>query len=58
MPGYHLELGSDGRSYNNRAIVVDSKGRHYSKQPIPLKNAKAQMKALYSSEHREKVDKK
>lgn len=55
---YHLELGSDGRSYNNRAIVVDTKGRHYSKQPIPLKNAKAQMKALMASEHREKVEKK
>ena len=57
MP-YHLELGSDGRSYNGRAIVVDTKGQHYSKQPIPLKNAKAQMKALYASEHREKLKSK
>jgi hypothetical protein len=52
---YHLELGSDGRAYNGRAIVVDTKGRHYSNQPIPLKNAKAQMKALIASEHKEKT---
>lgn len=31
----------------NRAIVVDTKGHHYSKDPIPIARAKKQMAALY-----------
>lgn len=54
MP-YHLELGSDGHSFKGKAIVVNSKtGKHFSKQPIPLANAKAQMRLLVSKEKPEK----
>jgi hypothetical protein len=50
MP-YHLELGSDGHSFKGKAIVVNSQsGKHYSKEPIPLVNAKKQMRALYAAE--------
>jgi hypothetical protein len=50
MP-YHLELGSDGHSFSGRAIVVNTQtGKHYSTSPIPLANAKAQMRLLISKE--------
>lgn len=46
MP-YHLELGSDGRSFHGKAIVVNSKtGKHYSRSPIDIKKAKAQKRVL------------
>lgn len=46
MP-FHLELGSDGHPFHaGKAIVVDSKGRHYSSEPIPIEKAKAQMRVL------------
>ena len=45
----HLELGSDGRKFAGKAIVVDTKGHHYSNDPIPLEKAKAQMKAIEAS---------
>jgi len=46
MP-YHLELGSDGKSFHGKAIVVNTKtGLHYSLAPIPIKKAKAQMRVL------------
>lgn len=33
--------------YGDKAIVVNSKtGKHHSLEPIPLKNAKAQMRVL------------
>jgi hypothetical protein len=33
--------------YGNKAIVVNTKsGKHYSTEPIPLANAKAQMRIL------------
>jgi len=44
---YHLELGSEGRSFGGKAIVVNSKtGEHKSLHPIPLENAEAQMRVL------------
>lgn len=52
MP-YHLELGSDGKKYAGKAIVVNSMtGKHHSLSPIPIKKAKAQMRLL------ESIDKK
>lgn len=46
MP-YHLELGSDGHKFLGKAIVVNSKsGKHYSSVPIPLADAKAQLRVL------------
>jgi len=43
----HLELGSSGHNFpHGKAIVVDSKGHHYSKDPIPIARARAQQKAL------------
>ena len=37
--------------WGNKAIVVNKDtGKHYSKTPIPLTNAKAQMKLLYGVE--------
>jgi hypothetical protein len=54
MP-YHLELGSDGHSFGGRAIVVNTKtGKHFSNQPVPLANAKKQMKLLYMKEKQSK----
>jgi hypothetical protein len=39
MP-FHLELGSDGHSFNGKAIVVDSKsGRHLTAKPITYDKA-------------------
>lgn len=51
MP-YHLELGSSGHNFpKGKAIVVNSKtGKHFSNQPVPLANAKKQMKLLYMKE--------
>ena len=43
---YHLELGSGGYSFKGKAIVVDTKGKHYSKSPIPLVKAQAQKRIL------------
>jgi hypothetical protein len=31
----------------DKGIVVDTKGHHYSKDPIPIARAKKQMAALY-----------
>lgn len=46
MP-FHLELGSDGRSYGGKAILVNTQsGKHYSNKPIPLESAKRQMRVL------------
>jgi hypothetical protein len=46
MP-YHLELGSDGKSFNGKAIVVNTKtGLHHSLKPIPIEKAKAQKRVL------------
>jgi hypothetical protein len=43
----HLELGSDGRSFHGKAIVVNSiTGKHYSEAPIPLKKAEAQKRVI------------
>lgn len=48
MP-FFLELGSDGhQNYKGKAIVVDSSGRHYSQEPIPMEKAKAQKRVLES----------
>ena len=48
MP-FHLETSSDGHPFHaNKAIVVDSKGRHYSSEPIPMERAKAQKRVLES----------
>ena len=51
MP-YHLEMGSNGHKFPaGKAIVVNTKtGRHYSNQPIPIANAKKQMRVLYAAE--------
>jgi hypothetical protein len=55
MP-YHLELGSSGHNFpQGKAIVVNTKtGKHYSKSPIPLVDAKAQLRILKATEKREK----
>lgn len=50
MP-FHLELGSGAHKFIGKAIVVDTKGHHYSNDPIPVKRAKAQMRALESKLH-------
>lgn len=40
--------------YGDKAIVVNAKtGRHHSLKPIPLANAKAQMRVLESVEKKE-----
>lgn len=50
---YHLELGSEGHSFHGKAIVVNSQtGEHKSSHPIPLENAKAQMRVLEAA-HKE-----
>lgn len=53
MP-YHLELGSDGHNFpHGKGIVVATKtGKHFSKLPIPLANAKAQMRVLEAAAHK------
>lgn len=49
MP-FHLELGSDGKSFKGKAIVVNTMtGKHYSSTPIPLKKAEAQKRVLEQS---------
>lgn len=53
MP-YHLELGSDGKSFHGKAIVVNSMtGKHHSLSPIPLVKAKAQLRLLEAEEKKE-----
>lgn len=48
MP-FHLE------KYGDKAIVVNSKtNKHYSTEPIPLANAKAQMRVLEAA-HQKKI---
>ena len=48
----HLELGSEGHPFHaGKAIVVDSKGHHYSKDPIPIEKAKRQMRLLNAIAH-------
>ena len=49
----HLELGSGGHNFpKGKAIVVDTKGHHYSKEPIPIERAKAQQRAIEAARHR------
>ena len=49
MP-YALEIPHN-TSLHNKAIVVNTlTGRHYSKDPIPIKKAKAQLRVLRASE--------
>ena len=54
MP-YHLELGSSGHTFpKGKAIVVNSlTGKHYSKNPLPLSTAKAQLRLLESKAKQE-----
>ena len=43
----HLELGSSGHNFpQGKAIVVDTKGHHYSNDPIPIARAEAQMRVI------------
>jgi hypothetical protein len=52
---YFLELGSGGKSYNGKAIVVNTQsGRHHSLEPIPMKKAKAQKRVLEAAMEKEK----
>ena len=45
-----LELGSSGHNFpKGKAIVVDTKGHHYSRDPIPRAKAEAQMRAINAS---------
>lgn len=54
MP-FHLELGSDSKPYNGKAIVVNSMtGKHYSSEPIRLQKAKAQMRILEDAAKKER----
>lgn len=42
--------------YGSKAIVVNTKtGRHHSLEPIPLANAKAQMRVLEAA-HQKKIN--
>ena len=51
MP-YHLEMGSGAHKFMGKAIVVNTmSGHHYSKDPIPVEKAKAQMRLLQGVEH-------
>jgi hypothetical protein len=44
---YFLELGSGGKSYGGKAIVVNTmSGRHHSTKPIPMEKAKKQKRLL------------
>jgi hypothetical protein len=41
---YHLELGSEGHSFNGKAIVVNSKtGEHLTSKPVNMARASAQL---------------
>jgi hypothetical protein len=53
MP-FFLELGSGGHSFKGKAIVVDTKGKHYSKSPIPLVKAESQKRVLEAAMKKEK----
>ena len=54
MP-YHLEMGSDGYKYKDKAIVVSSQtGRHHSLEPMPMKKAQAQKRLLEQVEKEKK----
>lgn len=46
-------MGSDGHGFpKGKAIVVNSAtGKHHSSSPIPLANAKKQMRLLQAVEH-------
>jgi len=58
MP-YHLELGSDGHKFHDKAIVVNSiTGKHYSNVPIPIEKAKAQKAILEQTMKHESKEKK
>jgi hypothetical protein len=53
MP-FHLELGSDGKSFKGKAIVVNSQsGKHFSMHPLPMARAKAQMRLLEAAMEKE-----
>lgn len=55
MP-YFLELGSGGKSYGGKAIVVSSMtGKHHSLNPIPIKKAEAQKRVLEAAMEKEKT---
>ena len=58
MP-YHLALGSDGHGIpQGKAIVVNTvTGKEYSKEPIPIKKAKAQMRVLEAVAEKEDAKK-
>ena len=45
MPTF-LELVAAATPPAGKAIVVDTKGHHYSNDPIPVERAKAQMRAI------------
>jgi hypothetical protein len=54
MP-FHLELKSGDHRFGGRAIVVNTKtGHHYSKDPLPIKVAEAQLRVLESAYKKEK----
>ena len=46
-------MGSDGHGFpKGKAIVVNTAtGKHYSNSPVPLANAKKQMRLLQAVEH-------
>lgn len=52
MP-FFLELSSGAHKFKgNKAIVVNTKsGHHYSRDPIPIKKAEAQMRLLNAVTH-------
>ena len=51
MP-YFLELGSGGKDFGGKAIVVNTQtGKHYSNMPIPKARAEKQMRLLQAVEH-------
>jgi hypothetical protein len=45
-------MGSGAHKFMGKAIVVNTmSGHHYSKDPIPVEKAKAQMRLLQGVEH-------
>jgi hypothetical protein len=55
---YHLELGSEGRSFAGRAIVVNSKtGEHFSQKPVAIETAREQMRELEKADRKPDADK-
>lgn len=52
MPGWKLRKAPKNKWGDDAYWVVDVTGKHYSKDPMPKKDARQQQKALYAAESR------